>query len=85
MGLWYQANSYATVGSVSRRAFSFFRLTFFRLGYSGPPCRQSSRFYSFVLFLDAVGVREYCYIAVESRLKLCASCVLREQRVLHAR
>ena len=49
----------------SKRAFSDW--TCFQLHYSGPH-RRSSRFYSFVLFLEAVGVREYCCLAVEIRL-----------------
>ena len=42
----------------------------------------------FVLFLEAVGVREYCCTAVwQSKIgwQLCASRVLREQRVLRSR
>ena len=42
-------------------------------------------FVVFVLFLEAVGVREYCCTAVwQSKIgwQLCASRVLREQRVL---
>ena len=35
----------------------------------------------FVLFLEAVGVREYCCTAVEIGRQLCASRVLREQRL----
>ena len=31
--------------------------------------RQSSTFYSFALFLEVVGVREYCCMAVESWLE----------------
>ena len=43
--------------------------------------RQSSRFYSFVLFLEAVGVREYCCTAGEIGWQVCASRFLREQRL----
>ena len=42
-------------------------------------------FIVFVPFLEVVGVREYCCMAVESRWKLYASCVFREQRMLRAR
>ena len=40
-----------------------------------------------VLFLEAIGVSEYCCRAAETTVvwKLCASCVLREQRMLRAR
>ena len=41
-------------------------------------------FIVFVLFLEAVGVREYCCMALEHGWQLCASRVPREQRVLHA-
>ena len=59
-----------------------FRLDFFRLESSGPSSyRQSSRFYSFELFLEAVGVREYCCMAVKIGWQLCASRFLREQRL----
>ena len=37
-------------------------------------------FIVFVLFLEAVGVREYCCTAVEIGWQLCASRFLREQR-----
>ena len=38
-------------------------------------------FIVFVLFLEAVGVREYCCTAVEIGWQLCASRFLREQRL----
>ena len=38
-------------------------------------------FIVFVLFLEAVGVREYCCTAVEIGSQLCASRFLREQRL----
>ena len=38
-------------------------------------------FIGFVLFLEAVGVREYCCTAVEIGWQLCASLFLREQRL----
>ena len=38
-------------------------------------------FIVFVLFLEAVGVREYCYTAGEIGRQLCASRFLREQRL----
>ena len=38
-------------------------------------------FVVFVLFLEAVGVREYCCTAVEIGWQLCASRLLREQRL----
>ena len=38
-------------------------------------------FIVFVLFLEAVGVREYCCTAGEIGWELCASCCLREQRL----
>ena len=38
-------------------------------------------FVVFVLFLEAVGVREYCCTAVEISWQLCASHLLREQRL----
>ena len=38
-------------------------------------------FIVFVLFLQAVGVREYCCTAVEIYWQLCASRFLREQRL----
>ena len=61
---------------------ALFDWTFFRLESSGPSSyRQSSRFCSFVLFLEAVGVREYCCAAVEIGRQLCASRFLREQRL----
>ena len=42
-------------------------------------------FIVFVLFVDAVGVREYCSMAAEIGWQLCASRVIREQRVLRVR
>ena len=66
--------------SVSRKR-PFSTGLFFRLDYSDPSYRQSSPFYSFVLFLEAVGVREYCCTAVEVGWQLCASRFLREQRL----
>ena len=39
-------------------------------------------FIVFVLFLEAIGVREYCCTAGEIGWQLCASRCLREQRVL---
>ena len=41
-------------------------------------------FVAFVLFLEAVGVREYCCMGVKNRLAACASRVLLKQRVLRA-
>ena len=38
-------------------------------------------FIVFVLFLEAVGVREYCCTAVEIGWQLCASRFLREQQL----
>ena len=38
-------------------------------------------FIVFVLFLEAVGVREYCCTAGEIGWQLCAPCFLREQRL----
>ena len=38
-------------------------------------------FIVFVLFLEAVGVREYCCTAVEIGWQLCDSCFPREQRL----
>ena len=38
-------------------------------------------FIVFVLFLEAVGVKEYCCTAVEIGWQLCASRFLREQRL----
>ena len=45
----------------------------FRLESSGPSYRQSSGFIVFVIFLEVVGVREYCCTAVEIGWQLCAS------------
>ena len=42
-------------------------------------------FIVFVLFLEAVGEREYCCMAIEIGWQLCASRVLREQCVLRSR
>ena len=67
---------------------ALFDWTFFGLDSSNPSYRQSSRFYSFVLFLEAVGVRKYCCTTVwQSKIgwQLCASRVPRGQRVLRAR
>ena len=38
-------------------------------------------FIVFVLFLEAIGVREYCCTAVEIGWQLCVSRFLREQRL----
>ena len=38
-------------------------------------------FIVFVLFLEAIGVREYCCTAVEIGWQLCSSRLLREQRL----
>ena len=38
-------------------------------------------FFVLVVFLEAVGVREYCCITVEIGWQLCASRLLREQRL----
>ena len=57
---------------------------FFGLDFSGPSYRQSScrvDFIVFVLFLEAVGVREYCRTAAEIGWQLCASRCLCEHRL----
>ena len=70
-----------TVGFLQSKT-ALFDWIFFRLESSGPSSyRQSSRFYSVVLFLEAVGVREYCCTTVEIGWQLCASRFLREQRL----
>ena len=48
------------------------QLDFFRLDCFGPSYRQSSRIV-FALFLEAVGVRECCCMAVESQLEVGSS------------
>ena len=59
-----------------------FRPDFFRLDFSGPSSIVSRvDFIVFVLFLEAVGVREYCCTSVEIIWQLCASRFLREQRL----
>ena len=70
---------------------ALFDWTFFRLDSSGPSSYRQSSSYSqgysrvdftvFVLFLEAVGVREYCCTAVEIGWQLCGSRFLREQRL----
>ena len=67
-----------TVGSRQSKT-ALFDWIFFRLESSGSSYRQSSRFLVFVLFLEAVGVREYCCTAVEIGWQLRASRFLREQ------
>ena len=69
-----------TVGSVSRKGP--FPTGLFWALYSSSVEWQSSRFHRFALFLEAVGVGTT--VEWQSRVgwELCASCVLREQRVL---
>ena len=70
----------------SDSAVAIYDRTFFRLDSSGPcSYRQSGRFRSFCALPEAVGVSGYCCTAVwKSKIgwQLCASRVVREQRVL---
>ena len=58
----------------------------FCIGLFGPPSyRQSSRYYSVVLYLEAVCVRGYSCTAVKLSWKPGDSWKIRNQRVLHSR
>ena len=75
------AISYAVTFRQSKTALFYW--TLFRLDFSVP---SSDRQFTvdvivFVLFLEAVGVREYCCTAVEIGRQLCASRFLCEQRL----
>ena len=62
-----------------------FDWTFFRLDSSGLLVVSRVDFVVFVLFLEAVGVREYCCIAVDNRLgALCFACSSRATRASHS-